>query len=168
MCVQGRDHGVDMSTPLLPEVVLRLTQIRWVFTGEEGVEGSVMVCSLTKYGEWSKFAASGGHRNLKCFQLQGLCLLTLWPGALLWTVPRWGSDPRPRYRLTLCVLAMRVHPTIFDLATPLCVFAVCWLSCSSALMAATLSCIFYQRRRFVLAQKAAALVYISTSCCVCF
>jgi len=31
----------------------------------------------------------------------------------------WASAPSTRYRLTLCALTMRVHPTFFDLATPL-------------------------------------------------
>ena len=33
--------------------------------------------------------------------------------------PAGDSAPRPRYRLALRALAMRVHPTFFDLATPL-------------------------------------------------
>jgi len=36
--------------------------------------------------------------------------------------PRWGSAPRPRYRLTLRTRAMRVHP---DLVTPLLEERVC-------------------------------------------
>ena len=46
--VQGRRHGVDMSTPLLPGVTSfpRLMQIRWVFFGRRG-SGSVMVWSFT-------------------------------------------------------------------------------------------------------------------------
>jgi len=33
--------------------------------------------------------------------------------------PTGSSAHRPSYRLVLHVLAMRVHPTFFDLATPL-------------------------------------------------
>ena len=33
--------------------------------------------------------------------------------------PIGGSAPRARYRLAPHALAMRVHPTFFDLATPL-------------------------------------------------
>jgi len=33
--------------------------------------------------------------------------------------PHWDSSHRPRYKLALCALTIRVHPTIFDLVTPL-------------------------------------------------
>ena len=55
--------------------------------------------------------------------------------------PTGGSAPRPRYRLVIHALAMCVHPTFFDLVTPLvpallCVaavtFAVSYDACCKA------------------------------------
>jgi len=94
---------------------LRLMQIRWVFTREDGGLGD----RSNIYEEWSKFAASVGHQKLKGFKLRGsLPPWTHWSGALPWT-PLGAPTLDPRYKLALCALAMRVHPTFFDLATPL-------------------------------------------------
>ena len=99
---------------------LRLMQIRWVLTREEGRWG-LRYREFAKYGQWSKFAASVGHQKLKCFQLQGGGALSpTWlpdQGLCPWTP--LGAPPRTRYRLALRALAVRVHPTFFDLVTPL-------------------------------------------------
>jgi len=39
----------------------------------------------------------------------------------------WGLCPDPCYRLVLRAFAMHVHPTFFDLTTPLSAVAVLWL-----------------------------------------
>jgi len=64
------------------------------------------------------------HRKLKGFELQGALppnLLTRGSAPR----PRWELHPRLHYRLALRALAMRVHPTFFDLATPLVVVVRC-------------------------------------------
>ena len=70
-----------------------------------------------KYGEWGKFAASVGHPKAKRFSASGgLWPLTLWPWALPLDLADGGGgfDPRPPLALAMCV-----HPTFLDLATPL-------------------------------------------------
>ena len=71
---------------------LRLMQIRWVFTREEGV-GVGHGLELAKYGELSKFAASVEHQKLKGFQLQGWAL-TPDQGLCPWT-PLGALPPDP-------------------------------------------------------------------------
>ena len=65
-----------------------------------------------------KFAASFGHQKLKGFQLPGALPNDLLTSALPLDSAR-ASPPNRCYRLTLRSLAMRVHPTLFDLASPL-------------------------------------------------
>jgi len=65
--MQGRRHGVDMSTPLLPEFVPKIDA--------NPVSFYMGFREFAKYGECSKFAASVWHQKLKGFQLQGLCSL---------------------------------------------------------------------------------------------
>jgi len=117
-CDEGRRHEWTCPPHFCQRSFLRLMQIRWVFTWEEGVgyHNYLGFREFAKYGEYSKFAASVGHQKLKGFQLQGALPLTTWPGAF-WPWTPLGVPPRPRYRL--CALIMRVHPTFFDLATPL-------------------------------------------------
>ena len=112
---------MDMSTPLLPEVVPEIDANPVSFySGEGGVRVSQLpgvegVCKIRRMQQiccfhWApkakSFSASGG-----------FALNTLTRGSAL--DPAGSSAPKPRYRLTLRALAMRVHPTFFDLATPL-------------------------------------------------
>ena len=60
------------------------------------------ICCFRWAAKAKRFSASGG-----------LCPLTR-DSAL---DPDGGSAPHPRYRLVLRALAMRVHPTFFDLVT---------------------------------------------------
>jgi len=65
--------GVDMSTPLLSEVVPEIDADSVSFYSGGGVSG---FREFAKYGEFSKFGASVGHQKLKGFQLQGDLPLT--------------------------------------------------------------------------------------------
>jgi len=65
------------------------------------------ICCFRWTAKTKRFSASGG----------GLCSLT--PDQGLCPGSRWGLRPRHRYRLALRGLAVHVHPTFFDLATPL-------------------------------------------------
>ena len=58
-----------------------------------------------------------GTKSYKVFIFRGLSPDHLTRGSAPGS--SWGLCPRPRYRLALRVLTMRVHPTFFDLATPL-------------------------------------------------
>jgi len=87
---------VDMSTPLLPEVVPEIDANPVSFYSGGGRLGSIMVWSLTRPSlPYVKF---------------NVTILEFAYG---------GSVPDHRYRLALLALAMRVHPTFFDLETPL-------------------------------------------------
>jgi len=91
--------GVDMSTPFLPEVVPEIdANPVSSYSGGGGWE-SVMVWSLTRPS------------------------LPPPPGALPLD-PLGAPSSDPRYRLVLRVLAICVHPTFFDLATPLAISPV--------------------------------------------
>jgi len=71
--------GVDMSTPLLSEVIPETDANPVSFYSGGGVEGHhnyLVFTEFAKYGKCSKFAASVGHQKLKGFQLRGLCPLT--------------------------------------------------------------------------------------------
>jgi len=72
--------GVDMCTPLLPELVPEIDANPVSFYSEGGVWRVSQlpgVREFAKYGEYSKFAASIGYQKLKGFQLQGICPLTI-------------------------------------------------------------------------------------------
>ena len=73
----GRRHGVDMSTPLLPEVVPEIDANPVSFHWGGGGWGFTINWEFAKFGECSKFAASVGHQKLKGFQLRGALPLTL-------------------------------------------------------------------------------------------
>ena len=65
--------GVDMSTPLLPELVPEIdaNPVSYSEGGVEMYHNYLRFREFAKYGECSKFAAAVGHQKLKGFQLQG-------------------------------------------------------------------------------------------------
>jgi len=105
--------GVDMFTPLLPEVVPEIDTNPVSSYSRAGRLGSVIVWSLTRPSlPYVKFK-----ETILEFAYGGFAPDSLTRGSA--PGPHWGSAPKPRYRFTLRALAMRVHPTYFDLATPL-------------------------------------------------
>jgi len=132
---QGRRHGVVWGGHVHPTFA-RGHPWDWCQSGEffSGGEGGVChalelhspscTCNhnnlgfgeFAKHGGWRKFGASVGHQNLKGFQLYG----APWPsdqGLCLWT-PLGAPPPDPRIG-SRSVRSPCVHPTLFDLATPL-------------------------------------------------
>ena len=124
--MQGRRH---MSTPLLPEVVPEIDAnpvsfysggggwgitITWGLGSLQNTENAAyLVFPLGTKAQ--RFSASGGFAPE--LPDQGLCPWTL------------GASHQTPYRLALCEIAMCVHPTFFDLATPLgtrqsCIYAL--------------------------------------------
>jgi len=102
--------GVDMFTPLLPEVVPEIDANLVSFYSGGGGGRSVMVwrmkqiCCFRWAPKAKRFSASGAKAP---DPLTGALHLD----------PAGGSAPRPRYRFALHALAMHVHPTFFDLAS---------------------------------------------------
>ena len=72
-CEQGCHHGVDMSTPLLPELVPEIdaNPLSYSGGGVEMYHNYLGFREFAKYGECSKFAAAVGQQKLKGFQHQG-------------------------------------------------------------------------------------------------
>ena len=85
--------GWTCAPHFCPRSILRLMQIRWVFTREEGFGVGPWI--LTKDGKWSKFIAFVWHQKLKGLHLQSG--FAPWPtdqGLCSWT-PLGASPPDP-------------------------------------------------------------------------
>jgi len=93
--------GVDMSTPLLPEIVPEIDANPEFLLRGNGYHNYLGFREFAKYGECSKFAASVGHQKLKGFQLQGALPLSpdqrLCPWSPLGAPPPDSVIPRARH-----------------------------------------------------------------------
>jgi len=74
---------------------------------------------FAKYGDDADLLLLLGTKSEKVFSFRGFAPWSPDQGLCPWN-PLGAVPPDPYYKLTLCALTMRVHPTFFDLATPLC------------------------------------------------